>query len=436
MSHYEPMFERNENSLGAIGEGDGKALLISVYNGSAEKAQCEDHLQELRLLCENLEMEVVQTVPCSVRKVDVATYLGSGKVEEMRKMAKELGANVVVFDDEILPSQQRNLEKGLGLPVIDRTEVILEVFAQRAQTREARLQVELAQVKYQFPRLKRLWTHLSRQRGGGVNQKGEGETQIEIDRRLLKRRIEKLQRELQKVKATREVQRQSRGRSQVPTFAIIGYTNAGKSTLLKALTQAEVLVEDKLFATLDTTTRKFLLPNKQEILLSDTVGFIRKLPHLLVAAFRSTLEEAFQADILIHLIDVSHPHALEQANATFAVLNELGAEKKPMITVLNKIDKLENRHLADQFRVRFPKTVQISAVTGEGFEELMALMEKEVESRRIYVRLRVPQSDYALVSELLAVGHVLSRDYEENDILLDLEIPAFLRKKVAAYLVK
>ena len=419
------------------GEGEAKtALLVGVFQGPEAKKICEDHLAELEQLCDTLGIQTLQKQPCPLRRIDASTFLGSGKVQELKEQAEAVGADVVIFDDEILPSQQRNLEKLFGIPVIDRTEVILEVFAERAQTREARLQTELAQVKYQFPRLKRLWTHLSRQRGGGVNQKGEGETQIEIDRRLLKQRIEKLQAEIRKVQEGRQLQRHQRTRTNVPTFAIVGYTNAGKSTLLNALTQAGVLAEDKLFATLDTTTRKFELPNHQEILLIDTVGFIRKLPHLLVAAFRSTLEEAVKADILLHLVDVSHPQAEEQAKATCEVLADLGAKGKPVITVLNKIDQAPNRSCVDKFRFVYPKTVPVSALTGEGFQELLDLMTKEVEGRRTYIKLRVPQKDYAQLSEIMREGLVLHQDYLDNDILLEVEIPQILRKSVERFEVR
>jgi GTP-binding protein HflX len=289
-----------------------KSLLVSIYNDPDLKPVCEEHLEELEFLCKTYGIDVIQKVPCLVRKLTAATYVSPGKLEELVKLAEELKPDLVVFDDEISPGQQRNLEEIFGIPVIDRTEVILGVFAQRAQTKEAHLQIELAQVKYQSPRLKRMWTHLSRQKAtssGGGHLKGPGEKQIELDRRLIKDRIHLLQKEIEQVASYRETQRQARMKSGIPIFAIIGYTNAGKSTLLNALTDANVFVEDKLFGTLDTTTRKFTLSNNQEILLIDTVGFIRKLPHLVVAAFRSTLEEALQADILLHIVDVSHPMA-------------------------------------------------------------------------------------------------------------------------------
>lgn len=416
------------------------ALLVGAYRSGTEIEACEDSLKELERLCETYGLSVIEKVSCPIKKLDAGTYLGIGKLEELKKLAETKSAEVIIFDEEISPNQQRNLERIFLRPVIDRTELIIEVFAQRAKTREARLQIELAKVKYQFPRLRRMWTHLSRQTatagsGGGAYLKGEGEKQIEIDRRLLRQRIERLKVELEHVADQRQTQRALRLRTGIPTFAIVGYTNAGKSTLLKALTQADVLVEDKLFATLDTTTRKYTLPNHQEILLIDTVGFIRKIPHTLVAAFKSTLEEAVHTDILLHLIDISHPKAEEQAEETMRVLKELGAEDHPIVTVLNKIDCCENPILITKFRVKYPKTVAISATTGEGFDDLMEMMMKEVSLLRKVVSCRIPQSHYALVSELMREGRVLSCEYEENDILIKLEIPGRLEHKVLPYLV-
>ena len=414
------------------------ALLVGAYRSGTEKEICDDNLNELERLCETYGIKAIGKVSCPIKKLDAGTYLGEGKLEELRVLADQLKSEVVIFDDEISPNQQRNLEKIFMRPVIDRTELIIEVFGRRALTREARLQVELAKVKYQFPRLRRMWTHLSRQTataGAGAHLKGEGEKQIEIDRRLLRHRIERLKDELEQVAEQRGTQRNLRMRTGIPTFAIVGYTNAGKSTLLKALTQADVLVEDKLFATLDTTTRKFSLPNKQEILLIDTVGFIRKIPHTLVAAFKSTLEEAVHTDILLHLIDVSHPKAEEQAESTMLVLKELGAEEHPIITVLNKIDQCENPNIISKFRVKYPKTVAISALDGTGFDDLLQMMIQEVSLLRKVVNCRIPQSHYALVSELMREGRVISCEYDENDILIKLEIPGRLEHKVQPFLI-
>jgi GTP-binding protein HflX len=412
-----------------------KAFLVGVYSSGDSTALCDEHLAELHRLCDSFGLPVIGQIACPIKKLEAGTYLGSGKVEEIFGKTQEIGADVVIFDDEISPAQQRNLEALLKRPVIDRTELIIEVFAQRAQTKEAKLQIELAKTKYQFPRLKRLWTHLSRQSsGGGGHVKGEGEQQIEIDRRLLRKKIERLKDEIEEVIAHRSTQRVARKRSGIPTFAIVGYTNAGKSTLMKALTKEDVLVEDRLFATLDTTTRKFSFPNKQDILLVDTVGFIRKIPHTLVAAFKSTLEEAVYTDILIHLIDVSHPMAEEQAEATYQVLKELGASDRPIITVFNKIDACEDRLRLMKLRTKYPKTVSISALTGEGIPELIEMMMQEVSNLRKVVHLKIPQSQYALVSQLIRDGKVLHSEYEENDILMTVEIPRQIEHQVKLYL--
>lgn len=432
----------NENGFSTKENEKTRALLVSVFkgNGGNSKEICNEHLQELSLLAETFGIEVLKKISCAIRRYDAAIYITKGKLEELIIAAKENQADLVIFDDEIAPSQQRNLEKAFGIPVIDRTEVILGVFAQRAQTKEARLQIELAQAKYEAPRLKRLWTHLSRQHGtgggagGGAYLKGEGEKQIEIDRRILKRKIDQLQAEIEDVKSHRDTQRLSRQRSEIPVFALIGYTNAGKSTLLNALTEAGVFVEDKLFATLDTTTRKFMLKNSQEILLIDTVGFIRKLPHLLVAAFKSTLEEAIQSDILLHLVDVSHPMAEEQAATTFEVLKELNAEEKPVITVLNKIDICSDPSMISRMHLKYPKAVEISALTHKGFDALQDLMIHELSSQRKVVLMRIPQSEYAIVSEVLRLGNILRQDYEENDVLLQVNLASSLVQKYKNYI--
>lgn len=416
-----------------------RALLVATYRGTVNKQVCEEHLDELELLALTYGIDTAYKAPCQARKIDASTFVTKGKIEELQQLAQEHQVDRVIFDEEISPAQQRNLEKIFSVPVMDRTELILGVFSQRAQTREARLQIELAKVKYQAPRLRNLWTHLERQAGtsggggGGAYLKGMGEKQIEVDKRLLKNRIEKLQEDIEEVKMNRETQRSARMRSDLPIFAIIGYTNAGKSTLLNALTNANVFVENKLFATLDTTTRKFTLKNNQEILLIDTVGFIRKLPHLLVAAFKSTLEEAVQADILLHLIDVSHPMAEEQAETSYQVLKELNAGNKPVITVLNKVDKVSDTSMISRLKIKYPKTVQISALEKEGFDELEEILIQELSKQRRIVKLRIPQSNYSVVSEVMRFGKVLKKDYEENDILLEVDLPVAFVDRMKYY---
>jgi len=413
----------------------GRTLLIGIYLKPAELASCEKSLEELERLSDTFGLETVDKIPCSVKKIISATLIGTGKLNELLALCEEFQIDLVIFDDEISPKQQRNLEKIFKRPVLDRNELILEVFAQRAQTREAKLQVELAKIRYEMPRLKRMWTHLSRQvAGGGGFTKGEGEKQIELDRRILRRRIERLQKEIAQVRANRKIQRSSRLKRGIPTFAIVGYTNAGKSTLLKALTQADVFVEDQLFATLDTTTRKYILPNNQQILLVDTVGFIRKIPHTLIAAFKSTLEEAVHTDVLLHLIDASSPQAISQAEATINVLKELGVEGQPIITVLNKIDQCENQTQLRELSLKFPNTVMISALEKRGFSQLTDQMIKAIEALRKTFKLCIPQSHYALVSELMRDGRVISIEYEQNDVVMEVEIPARLEQKVEQFI--
>lgn len=411
-----------------------KALLIAFYLEKDELQTIEDSLEELERLVDTYGLKTIDKVPVHLRKINAGTIIGEGKLQELKGLAEEYGADLIIFDDEISPNQQRNLEQIFKKPVLDRTELIIEVFAQRAQTREARLQIELAKIRYQLPRLKRLWTHLSRQvAGGGGYLRGAGEKQIELDRRMLRDRLARLQKEIEQVRSHRKVQRSARLRKGIPTFAIVGYTNAGKSTLLKALTQAEVLVEDKLFATLDTTTRKYNLPNNQEILLVDTVGFIRKIPTTLIAAFKSTLEEAVHTDVLIHLIDASSRHALTQAEATMSVLKELGVTDQPVITALNKSDQDPDPQILQKLRVNYPHTVQISALEKTGFIPLMEEMVQAIRSLRKTVNLCVPQSHYALVSELMQGGKVISVEYEGNDVLMEVEIPSQLQHKVEQF---
>lgn len=402
---------------------EGKAFLVSVYSGSSNKESCLEYLAELEGLATTFGIETVGKMAISLRKVDAATYIHEGKLEEIIQEMQRLNANCFIIDEEISPAQQRNLEKTLKVAVMDRTELILEIFAARAQTKEAQLQIELAKTKYQFPRLKRLWGHFSRQRASGGYLKGEGEKQIEIDRRLLKKKLHKLQEELKEVQRYRKTQKTARLRTSTPTFAIIGYTNAGKSTLINALTEAKVLVEDKLFATLDPTTRKFTLPNNQEILLTDTVGFIRKLPHTLVAAFRSTLEAALHDDVLLLLVDASHPLAQEHLEACYNLLKELEAQEESIIVVLNKIDLCEDRATIDRLQALHPKTVLLSAREKIGFEALFEKMVQELKERRVTVKLKIPQSHYALVALLRREGTILYEEYEGNEILLRAEVP-------------
>ena len=426
-----------EHEERAIVEQLSRALLIGVYHIPQERVIAEDHLNELEDLSKTYGFEVIKKLPIHLRQISSKTLLGSGKIEEICEMIEELKIDLVILDDEVSPNQQRNLEKEFKIPTLDRTELILEIFSKHAKTKEAKLQIELATSRYQLPRLKRLWTHLSRQtsKGGSSFARGMGEKQIEVDKRLIQSRISFLQKEIEKVREVRKTQRRHRERTKVPTFGIIGYTNAGKSTLLHALTEADVLREDKLFATLDTTTRKFHLPSGQPILLIDTVGFIRKIPHHLVAAFKSTLEEVLYTDILLHVIDTSHPSAVEQAVESLKVLEDLGGAKKPMITLLNKTDKLTSSAFLHRLKLRFVKTVPISALNKDGFDELLERMEHEIRELRSNVRLRVPQSKFELIARIQREGRVDKIEYEENDVLLEADIPKVLEREMKAYIV-
>ena len=413
-----------------------KVVLVGFHYSGQPTIECNEHLDELEELSLTYGFEVSKKFVCPVKKLNAATFIGTGKAEEIGEFAEENDVDAVIFDVEISPNQQKNLEELTKKPVLDRTELILEVFAQRANSREAVLQIELAKIRYQMPRLRRLWTHLSREKtaGGGSSAfRGAGEKQLEVDRRILKQRLSSLERDIKAVRIQRETQRASRLRSCVPTFAIVGYTNAGKSTLLNSLTDAGVLEEDKLFATLDTTARKFALPNHQKIVLIDTVGFIRKLPHGLVASFRSTLEETVYTDILLHVVDMAHPAAMEHADETLRVLEDLKADNRPIITLLNKSDLVEDESLFMKFRVKFPSCVRISAKNKEGFDELYDVIAEKLSALRKHVKLRIPQSEYALASELMKEGTVIHSDYEGNDILMEVEIPARLEHKVRSF---
>ena len=330
-------------TLKTVNEEGGKApaFLIGIQDADCSHASAMEYLDELRELVNTLEIPVAGERIVSVKQVNPKFYVGSGKIQELKAEAQSLGASILIFDCELGPSQQRNIEKECSMKVFDRQEVILDIFAERARTREAVLQVELARNRYYLPRLTGAWSHLSRQRGGALGTRGEGEKQIDYDRRMVKRRISALEEELKLVRKQRSTQRKGRLRNPICNCAIIGYTNAGKSSLLNALTGAEVLAENKLFATLDPTTRRLVLPDKQELLLTDTVGFVRKLPHTLVEAFKSTLEEAVIADFLLLVLDISSPHVESHWETTLSVLSELDAADKRMLVVFNKCDSAE-----------------------------------------------------------------------------------------------
>lgn len=409
-----------------------RAILIGLEQKGVSKWDLRDSMEELAELAHSAGAEVVDTVTQKLQKPTAPYYIGKGKAESIKDSIQDRQVTSVIFDDELSPAQGRNLETLLARKVLDRTQLILDIFAQRARSREGRLQIELAQLQYLLPRLTRMWHHLSRQTGG-IGTRGPGETQLEVDRRRVQERIARLERELESVRKTRAVQRQGRKRHQWPVAAVVGYTNAGKSTLLNLLTGADVVAADKLFATLDPTTRSFSLPNKQRVLLTDTVGFLRKLPHTLIESFKATLEEVGEADLLIHVVDLSHPRVDEQMEAVDKVIKELDAFGKQTLIVFNKIDNLENRELAETYVSRFPQSVAISARTGEGVSKLVSALQKALSSWRLRSQFRLPAKESALIAEIHRVGHVLELRYEDEDALIIAHVPPHLEAKLSPF---
>src|SRR3989442_3034176 len=409
-----------------------RALLIGLEKQGVSKWDLQDSLEELAELANSAGVEVIDAITQTLQRPTAPYHIGKGKAEEIKHSFQDREVTSVIFDDELSPAQGRNLETLLARKVLDRTQLILDICAQRARSREGRLQIELAQLQYLLPRLTRMWDHLSRQTGG-IGTRGPGETQLEVDRRRVQERIARLERELEAVRKTRAVQRQGRKRHQWPVAAVVGYTNAGKSTLLNLLTGADVVTENRLFATLDPTTRSFVLPNKQRVLLTDTVGFLRKLPHTLIESFKATLEEVSEADLLIHIVDLSHPRVDEQMEAVDAVLKELDAFGKQTLIVFNKIDNLPNRELADSYLKRFSGSVAISARTGEGVSELVQGLEEALSSWRLRSRFRIPTNETALIAEIHRVGHVLELRYDGNDAVILAHVPPNLAQKLERY---
>ena len=412
-----------------------KALLVGVYRDIGQKEETENLVAELDSLVNTLDIPVVGTLVTRVQQPNPRYYVGSGKAEEITDHAKALGADVIIFDHELSPAQQRNWEALSKIVVIDCQEVILDIFANRARTKEARLQVDLARMEYSLPRLTRAWGHLSRQ-GGGVGGKGEGETQLESDRRLIRKQINRLKADLVLVRSRRATQRKHRERVSLPLAAIVGYTNVGKSLLLKKLTGANVLVEDKLFATLDTTTRRVALPSGQGLLLTDTVGFIRNLPHHLVEAFKATLEEALLADFLVHVLDASHPRVYDFYRTTMKVLEELGADSKKMITVLNKVDRITDESIFHALRLHFPEAVFLSARSGKGLDDLLHRMADMLVDRIEKVELALPLDRTDLLSLLHRTSNVLSINYDETHVNVVATVVAKIYARIEPFIVR
>ena len=389
-----------------MGYDPKKALLVGVILPNGEDIDHEESLLELKELACNLDYDVKESILVKVRKPQARFLTGPGKAEELIALAKSHKCGSILFDEPLLPSQQRNWEKVSELNVIDRQEVILDIFADRAQTKEAVLQVELARLQYELPRMKRLWTHLDRQRGGGTVQRGEGEAQIEIDQRLIRKRISRVKSELEQVVKRRGVQRKQRMKVPVPSAAIVGYTNAGKSTLLNKLTGSEVLAADKLFATLDPTSRKLTLPSGRVIVGTDTVGFVRRLPHRLVEAFKATLEEALVADFLVHVLDGSSTGVESHLKTTLEVLGELDADDKPRLTVFNKMDLVNEPAVRRHLTQLAPDALFVSSHSGEGLEDLLIRLDDSLRRTPVLAELLVPYDHYDLVAQLHKLGCV------------------------------
>ncbi|HET7010400.1 MAG TPA: GTPase HflX [Anaerolineales bacterium] len=422
-----------------------RAFLVAPdVAGSQALLPPADSLDELGQLATTAGLDVVGSAVQRLQKPDPKTFLGSGKVIEVRDLVEENLADVVIFDEELSPRHLRELERAFGedVRVLDRTALILDIFAQHAHSREGRLQVELAQYEYRLPRLTRAWTHLARQAGGGggaagsvggVGLRGPGETQLEVDRRDIGRRITHLRRELEKVRQHRSRYRRRRRLAAVPTIALVGYTNAGKSTLLGRISGAEVVVADQLFATLDPMTRKIQLPSGREALLTDTVGFIQKLPPMVVAAFRATLEEVAEADLLLHVVDISHPQALAQASVVRATLEEVGAENVPVITALNKVDRLADPAEAVAWIDEFERGVPISALTGDGIPALLAAAEHELYEGMVPIDVRLPYDAGRLLSLMHDHGWVERTDHQGSYIHLVGRVPQHFASEFEPY---
>lgn len=410
-----------------------KALLVGVSVGRRDRLRSESSIEELGLLARSAGATVVGTLIQERKRRDPATLIGRGKVRDVARLCEESGADVLLFDDDLSPAQQRNLEDAVGRKTLDRTQLILDIFARRARTREGRLQVELAQLDYLLPRLAGKGVLLSRL-GGGIGTRGPGETKLETDRRRIRQRIQAVRREIDRVRRARHTRREARQRAEAPVVALVGYTNAGKSTLFNALTRAEAAVSDQLFVTLDPLVRRARLGAGREVLLVDTVGFIQKLPHQLVAAFRATLEEVVQADLLLHVIDAAAPDLEEREEAVRKVLDQIGAGGNPRLQALNKSDRLAPARQAALGAAR-PEAVLVSARTGEGLASLSAALAARLDLAPRSVRLRFKVEDARAIAGVYTAGRVVSHEVRGDEVRIDAELPSRLLEKYRGHLV-
>lgn len=398
-------------------EAPEKAILVGLQWKGNGDWDISDSLAELKLLAESAGAEVVAVEMQKRDHPDPTCFVGEGKARELAAQCTSTGAAMIVFDDELSPAQASHLEEMIPAKVIDRTGLILDIFAQRALSREGKIQVELAQLRYLLPRLSGKGTGLSRL-GGGIGTRGPGETRLETDRRRIRQRIRELEHEINEVQAQREVQRVPRKRNELPLAVLVGYTNAGKSTLFNRLTDAGVLAEDKLFATLDPIIRRLKFSDGREILVADTVGFIQKLPHELVAAFRATLEEVRHADLLIHVADASHPQLAAQCASVSAVLEELNVADKPLLMVFNKIDRLSGRLILERLNRDYPGSVAASGLTGEGIDDLMQALASRSLPRRVQLNLLIPYAEAGVIAEVRAFGEIRGEEYRNEGIFV------------------
>ena len=406
-----------------------KAILVTCGEHAADAWKLEDRCCELTGLATSCGVEVLESVKCQPKRINPGLFIGKGKAEEISEIVEETGADVVIFNNDLSPSQQKNLEEVFKVKAIDRTQLILDIFAHRATSNEGKVQVELAQLTYLLPRLSRMWVHLSRQYGG-LGMRGPGEQQLEVDRRRVRERIAKLKKALKEITSQRDLRRSQRGRFSMLSIALVGYTNSGKSTLFNALTSSKIGVRDQLFSTLDPTVRKMKLPNKQTVLLSDTVGFLHELPHHLIESFKATLEEVVHADILFHVVDMASPLVDEQKSSVLKVLEDLGVSEKPIFTVLNKSDLVPLDLERERIKRKFTRPVVISALKGDGFPDLEDLMVHLIQKDMEDIEIVLPHKYYDIAKLIRSSGRVKQEEYTEEGLSISARVPRKVKHQI------